>query len=463
MNAKQWSSTLFLALGLSACGTEKNLGHEVSLRTASMVKGALKSSRAAENHAGLQTFTGGLNALQQALRPGATGSPTNGSGYQAPPDSTDAQIDELARFLEERVFIEQNLESRYGGVLTYRIRGDVACAGMAASQRTTCILQMDVLQPRVRVSVLPSDQIALMFLLGPTQAQPLDLLVGHDSLTFTFNLDAITSLLGGGGIGGTPAFKANGKVRFALSRSGEDYAFAMGIPSEVRLEVADPQRGKFSFSTAAREFIASLRIEAATRTLSQEFDLGETHVSWPASAMGGTSYTGAMALDLPGFSYAWSAAPGVSEVQISNIGFGDAQARWTLDGATLVGVDLNPASGRRLDLTFAQGAANEHLVRLEPELDVVVRFALGLLPGQSSAAAFRDAEYRFRVADAKVPTLALLSDPSAIKVLAGRLTFESLRTPVSTVSVEAGSCLGTRESSDPSASLVSQVQSQACP
>src|SRR5690606_22315408 len=122
--------------------------------------------------------------------------------------------------------------------------------------------------------------------------------------------------------------------------------------SAVNVEV-DTVDGPVAVSSAAKDPLFELDVDAVARTLGVSLDVGATGLLAPWNLIDDASLaSGAFALALGGISGEISVSDGDQSITIETLGLGDSTTTVKLDDHTLIAADLNADDGRRFDLTI---------------------------------------------------------------------------------------------------------------
>jgi hypothetical protein len=152
------------------------------------------------------------------------------------------------------------------------------------------------------------------------------------------------------------------------------------------------------------------------------------------------AYTGVLDVFLAGLSGAVSYTADTDVLAIDDLGFGDATSTLKHDNNTLLSLDLNAASGRRVNLRLSPTDTGTE-ISITPSFDLRVTLAYHYIADQFEGLADYLLDDTLRVwFEGSAPALRL--DQEQLQVSAGSLHVESSATPSANVVVAAGMCLG---------------------
>lgn len=470
MKTKFWlTGTVMMALcgiGCSNPPEAKEVADTTASRTSDMVRVASTSARAMGDMSAFKSLGSALDILSGSFaKVPVTGSPatcTDPNGCSstsvpikvvAPDQATvDAETALMEKMLRERIFTEANVESTQGDSTIFRISGDDVCTTGDAAPNADCVKAVDQLELRIRATNTGKDGLDLGFQIGAKRDEPLVLSFGKDTMAVIVDLaetkDVVTAL--------APAAATElprvmvGKVELRLTKNGEqDLTFSTGILGDIQIDV-DSEGTTHSFSTAKTNPLSELRMDAASKRVSFDLNLGTTEYKGP---YGGTSSLSSQQVvySLSGLSFAFSAEEGQEDFVIAHMGLGEAQSYMSLNGTKVFTADLNALSGRHFDLNLSRGADGLPLVRVLPEFDLVAKFLMAPLKADPTAEVpsfYEDQTYRVRLSGSSAPSFRPVAAnsatgfPGGLQVVSGEL---SLNGKDAQVTVPAGKCLVSKD------------------
>ncbi|MBI3181780.1 MAG: hypothetical protein HYZ28_06520 [Myxococcales bacterium] len=489
----RWSAVVLLGVGAVAC-ERPPAPEEIAARTASkaseLIRGANEAAQSANGASSLSSVTAAVNAMRGSFDsvpvsgearcpPGATCATVEARPPTAPAQQeVESATEKMARFLGERVFTKENVESTEPGGAVFRLEGTDLCTNGEQVPTPECIEEVDRLEVRVRAVTGPGEAVDLYLWIGPDRRQPLVLKIREGSLSAAVDLAELKAVLELAQAGGSSAALPvmSGQLELLLERHGEgDYGLGLSVLKEISIVATDEVGATRSFITAAKTPVWAFRIEGPRRRITFDLDLGVTQYTFPyapdVSAFGRAGQQ--MTLHLSGLSFAFSAEEGQRDFVVAHLGLGEAQSYLTLDKHTLFTADLNRLSGRHFDVSMEAGADGLPAIRVLPELDLSAGFFLRPLmvdPDAYVPSFYEDERYRLRLSGGSAPAVKPLRPapekgfPGGLEVLSGELRLETDRAGVPPVVVKQGQCLLDRSSIDPSAHpLLGHFEVRACP
>ncbi|WP_224244954.1 hypothetical protein [Hyalangium gracile] len=470
MKTKFWlTGTMMMALcgvGCSDAPEAKEVSDTTATRTADMIRAASASARVMGEMSSFESLGSAASIFQDAFaKVPIMGSPAtceDPEGCDSPltpsnpiptdPAATEAQIALMEKLLRERIFTEANVEETDGDSTIFRISGDDVCSIDGAAPDADCVRAVDQLEVRIRATRTDKDGMDLGFQLGSKRDEPVVLSLGKDTSAVIVDLGEskdVVQLLAPEAAAELPRVMV-GKVELRLTKNGEqDITFSTGILNAIQIEL-DEDGATHSFSTAKATPLSELRMNAASKRVSFDLNLGTTEYKGP---YGGTSALSSQQVvySLSGLSFEFSAEEGQDDFVIAHVGLGQAQSYMSLNGKKVFTADLNAVSGRHFDLNLARGADGLPLVRVLPEFDLVAGAFMAPLKADPSAEVpsfYEDQTYRVRLSGSSAPSFRPVDAntatgfPGGLQVVSGELT---LNGKDATVTVPAGKCLVGRD------------------
>lgn len=406
-----------------------------------------------------------------------------------------AAVEDLGKWLEERVFADGNVESASGGEVVYRLRSNVTCE----SGDDDCRALLDAVAIRLRVTSPADGDLAIVVQIDAHRPAKIELF--RSRLAVEIDLAAVQASLEalaragehGGGSGRPFALEVDDEEdllemsgRFSLSISslpGDRFEARVDVLSPIRIVAFGADGISFAMAAASPALVAQL--DEAARTVSVTASIGAFDLSGDASAFwGGSSYVecwgsseddeecaeheepgleGRLAIHLGGFdgttTFHAGDEDGADVLQLLGFGLGNESSTVTLDGAPIFTLDLNPNAGRHVDLQLATTGDGAAELQVGPSLEVALGIQLANLQHQLEVPDWAlDERLVLRLDGAAAPKIRLLgweidSPPirdgreeeevvdaaGAIEVVAGTLTLESKAR--ASIVVTAGMCL----------------------
>jgi hypothetical protein len=363
----------------------------------------------------------------------------------ADPVEEEADLGAELQALAELIFTEENHE----GDGIYRIRGAAFCEidGVVDAE---CAASIDDMELRVRATAA-GDGMDIGFRFGPEQDEPFVLELRSDRLSAVVDLADLKD---------AAVFLGGGEAEAELPKVMEGVvAFSLLVPSETEVEVQVGVREAIRFETDSSGTGPAMKLETAASdpaysvrmredSLTMAVNVGRTRVTGPwAEIQGDGLELGDLDIDWQGLTYEVNLAAGSDSLSVHNIGLGDGTSTVTLDGATLLSVDLNKDSGRRFDVELTLDAAGLPVLTMDPGIDLQVSY--DLQPLQSGGvlidAPLLSSSYSFAVRG-ETPALQpveadfLTGFPGGVRVVSGEIAI-SADGAADVLVVPAGKCL----------------------
>lgn len=388
------------------------------------------------------------------------------------------EVAELVRTLRERIFIEENLESETETTVTYLLGPDVLCdeedapGFTAGGLDSACADRAARLQPRLQLTSPRAGDIDVTLLLGEERNAPLTLHLYSRSLGVQVDLGEALGVARELGEDLGNLRELDGVIELALvENAARDYSIELRVLEALHVLVADGDE-QVSASLARSVPALSLRADGNEQRLTASVDLGTFQMQGPfalfAEMFGGEpesgdfvglpapdgsgqlpeptpaperEYHGTLDIFLAGLSGTMSYVAGQDVLDITNLGLGDATSRIALDGNTLLGIDMNAAHGRRVNVVVEPRAEGEGAtVKVEPSFELAVELAFHNIADQIDDIAEYLLDNTIRVAfEGDAPTLEMSDE--AVRVASGTLALETTNAPADDVMVVAGQCL----------------------
>lgn len=487
MKRKFWlTGTMMIALGAVGCSDApeaKEVSETTASRSAEMIRAASASARVMSEMSSLESMGSTATILQQTFGavpvmgppsgctdPQGCPSPMPSNPVPTDPKLADERAAQLEKYLKERIFTEENVESTEGDSTIFRIQGDDACTTGETAPRAECVKTVDQMELRIRATRTDKDGMDLGFQFGPQRDEPVVLSFAEKTVAVAVDLGETkeaVKFLYPAAAGQLPRVMV-GKVELRLTENGEqDITFSTGILDAIRIEV-DGDEGTHTFTTAKATPLSQLRMDARARRLGFELNLGTSEYRGP---YGGSSSLASQqwVVSLSGASFAFNAEEGQNDFIIAHVGLGEAQSYIELNGTKLFTADLNAASGRHFDLNLSRGADGLPLVRVLPEFDLVTKFFMAPLKADPQAdvpSYYEDETYQVRLSGGGSPSLrpvganSATGFPGGLQVVSGEL---SLSGRDASVTVPAGKCLvGTEAAPEGSHPLLGHFEARDC-
>jgi hypothetical protein len=323
--------TLFLLVGLAACGSDAPSPDEVRTRIATDLVAVANAADASRAEGASLPDTTQFAVFQSAFSQLTSSIPTPISEELPEMEMTDLfDGAAAAKWLNENLFTNAN----HAGDGVYNVPASLACdsdEGIDAE----CAQAFSKIQLRIRVSE-SDDVLRLALQIGPNHDEPLQVGLSATLISLTIDLDetedAIKSLAGKLG-GELPPISLSGEATAKLEVIGAAAVkVSLDIDRDIAIAVEDT-----TFSSK-KAHVASFALDGVAKSMDLAIGLGETRAHVPDD----------FDLDLPGLSAAAHFAEG-QPLAITNISLGARTTTLAIDGQTALTLDLNPNDGRKLD------------------------------------------------------------------------------------------------------------------
>ena len=469
------SSVLALLVAAGCGGGEEADPDAVNGRLREMLPGLVDPTSQSLEFAGESTALAGLGdsmaAIDESLNLPFSIAPIDLSSSDdealavALPDGEESGED-VAESLAQRLFTAEN----YEGDGVYRIPVDMVCPADEETGETdpACVEEWERAELRIRAE-FTGDGVDFTLLVGPDRSAPLTLELRPARITVVVDLGEAAEAIRFLAPDAELPDVLEGVVAFSLVVNGPaDVSLEIAVREAARVE-ASTADGRISFSTDAKDPLASLRIEVAARRLTALFDLGRTQLSMPNRMNDeGSLAPGIWSIDWRGLSFTATAQDGDDEIVIDNIGLGDDTSTIKLDDTQLVGIDLNPADGRRYKMTVRPDPAGGlPIVTFEPGFELLVDVFLQPLAdaGDLIDPWLLDDSYRIALSGSSPATQSIAPDETAgtagaLRIARGQLAIES---DTASITVATGQCLIADEISEGEHPLLGGLAAGTCP
>jgi len=464
------------ALALFACG--ETTPEEVQQRTAPIVSRVIAEVQSS------WTAARQMGEVKQLLEGVGVMVPGLSSDDVANADLGDEQVAaEINEALAKYVFTEKNVESTSSDSVLFLVRGSVICAGLTEEQCVApeggepscstshevspeCVDAVDRARVRIMARLVGSDGVDLELSIGGS-ATVITLRLRHDRVSVELSLagaaEAARSIaeLVGESIELPTTFEGALSATLILGGSG-DLTLQSAVTKAVKVEW---NKGSYRVAVEARDPVTQLRFRKAVPSIELDVDWGALQVLLPAEELWSQA-SGALELAVKGLT-AHLASNGKGGLSVKDLSLGQGPARLTLGNKTLVQVDLNPATGRQVDLVLTPWQNDLPQCSVSPELNLHLRLALAPLASLMDEAPepwALDESYQLKLTSGALvgPVRESGGFTGGLKLLAGQLTLQSLVQPAS-LTVPAGSCLFWSDAQpDGSHPLFGHLVVQAC-
>ncbi len=373
---------------------------------------------------------------------------------------------ELADFLEQRLFSDEQLEASDRSSATFLLRGTSLCdamqpctadaGGTCPEPNASCIQSADAAQIRVRATLVGAHGLDVALLVGPHRYQPVVLELRRTSVAVELDMEnaklALDHLQAAAGGADAQIGLARGKLRFDFTSAGpDDIGFVGSIPEAIQFQMQVPQ-GPIALSIDARAPAVTLRAHGVRKTLSIAVDNGPIDLSVPYGFLTDGKGNGTLALHLSGQTWRTEAVENQKTLTLADVSWQDASTL-EKDGVPIFSLDVNPNSGRKFDLSLTPAQApGGILFRVQPELHVSAECNLQVIAPEfpDIPAAFRGTKYEIALRGPGEASVLPITDSASasqgsLKVVTGELSLHA--TGGNALVTRAGQCLKVVETS----------------
>lgn len=371
-------------------------------------------------------------------------------------EQLDDSANDLAVFIQDRLLVESNIETKTDIEVTYLLKPAPTCNGLPSSGSTApnpdCVRDLPKLQVRV-VARADGDGARFQILLGPDKLELSVLIIHSDLLGWEADLakakkavDFANATLGKSGSDPFPFSKLQGRIKVALQKTGDKKVTAsFGVLEPLDLEATNPA---LAFKTAKSDPLISLTADGAGQQATIKLNIAQTDVRAPWDPKG----TGARNLDLLISSGGLYGETTLSESskELSLKGLGIGQTFVAVRGTHIFDLDFNPANGRKFDLVAKVVGNDVPHIEVTPKFDLSLAFKLKAVAAEFDSAPPKellDETYTVTFVPGGSPPAILEAVKSTatfgggMKVVAGTLTLATSSSAAATVTVPTGKCL----------------------
>lgn len=360
-----------------------------------------------------------------------------------PRSSSQASFDQVQRYLKERIFVRDNLESTGLGSVTFLVDGHRLCTDPATgSSSSQCERTVNDLQLRIVVSGSPSTRLNFDLAFGAQRISPITLAMEKDkALEATLRLGEYKRMLDTMAKSTSASLPLSqqlealdGEYRVRLEKLGPlDFALSYDVTRDVLVRYRGTDGLLRSSTLGARVPMCRVRFNGGNGTHELTMNLGPTSWTMPAGDLGGQTDPTPLSGDFAGAALELStaASPALAKGQVTVF-----PAHVTYGATEVLG--LNVAA----PLTLSLGTASDGRLQLNTtELDATARLHFDVLPRFSGDAALGDETWRVLLTGARPAIkLAVVNQALAFKFLDSRFSLEA-RSAHQSLSVSAGQCL----------------------
>ncbi len=384
---------LSLLTALAACSDDPPAPTDVRSAVHDDLGHILREAKAASDASTVNLPTGGAFGFATSLL--GTGGSSISQRVLARTAADDEEggfdPDAIVQKLETELFTDAN----YLGNGIYRVPASLAClvetydegTGMTTeSVDPECASQLEQVQLRIRVAD-DDDGLRFFVQVDANHDEPLSVLLAHDQLSLTVNLDdataalaAIAPLVGES----APNAALSGSITGTLQILGTAHAKAsIDFDRAISIKLADEGISldgpdAFRFTSAAARVI-SVDLDGNTPKAALDLGLGATTAHLP-----GDDASAATDLALGGATL--DAVFEGGALTLTNVSLGETTTTLKVGGQTAMSIDLNPDAGRAFAATItADETAGTETVVVSPRFDLRTTVDHALLGDEAPA------------------------------------------------------------------------------
>lgn len=360
----------------------------VTQRVDSMLTGLSEASAELDTTDSTTVATDGLSTAMGNSR--CSDSDSNNVATQStnavdavPESTTRALSDALIEIRDEakaHVFRQDLVESEDGNRVVYKVVPAEICDG-----DSECVQRLTQNPLRFAVTANQDDSLNVALLVGEERHAPATAVLSENKLAAKGNLAEVMDSL--------RLFMSveeqkelpdtlQGVVEWSIEKRGEgDFVFSASVLERVDLKMGQAEGKPVSISVQPSSPTTQIGINSFTNTIAFRQNVGAMDVSAAGAAVcddldcGDKERAGTFGLHLGGFTGEFEITGGATELTFSGLGLGSTTSSLSIDGQTLVGLDLNPDQGRKFSMNFKKTDGGT-LVSFEPALDLSLALTL---------------------------------------------------------------------------------------
>jgi hypothetical protein len=379
-----------------------------------------------------------------------------------PEEQFDEAGHELRRLMEERLFVDSNLESTNGDTATYLLHADPTCRplpqdsdppGTVPPIAADCAMDFEKVAVRITVTS-DGDGVRFTVLVGPDRLELVTVFVHSDELAAQVNLprakaaaEYMQAQLGEAAPVQTFE-RLKGTLRASIKKTGAGTVKAAFSIVEA-LDIATMNGA--AFTTAATDPLIAITGDGNRKVARLDYGLGATKVesTWDPNGSGVANRD--FQLTIGGLYGHLSLDEAAKEVTMNDIGIG--QTKVTVRGNTILDLNLNADTMRRYSGKLSANTDGTTRVEITPKIDVSLAFDYNAIAADFTTPpdpAIAHETYAINFANGGAPAVLQNAPRTAtfaggLKVVAGTLTLGVASAPAQTITVTAGRCLTSRD------------------
>lgn len=376
--------------------------------------------------------------------------------------TTDEKFDqaasELRKLMEQRLFVDSNLEGNDGTTATYLLHPDPTCRPLPADDAPAGTVpdidahcQDELTKVAVRIAVTnDGDGSKLAVEIGPSRLQLVSFIVHSDLLAADVDLamakaatDYIDAQLGTDAPSSSYD-RLTGTLRFSLKRLGDQKVMvAFSILQAV--DVAETKGPEII--TAVADPAYALTGDGASKTATLQVGMGATEIDGPWDPQATGAVNRDEKITVGGAYGSYTLDENAKKITLTDVGMGEEKL--AVRGMTVLDLNLNADAMRRFSGVVTVNADDTVHVELTPDFNLNLAYDY-----QSIASDFSSPPSTATLHDTYGVVLANGGSSAAfdtvkasgtftggVKVVAGTLTLTAASAPDATVTVPAGKCL----------------------
>jgi len=370
----------------------------------------------------------------------------------------DQAASELRKLMEQRLFVDSNLEANDGTTATYLLKPDPTCRPLPADDAPAGTVpdidahcQDELTKVAVRIAVThDGDGSKLTVQIGPSRLQLVAFIVHSDFLAADFDLamakssvDYIDAQLGNDAPS-TSYDRLTGTLRFSLRRLA-DQKVTVAVSVLQATDVAETN-GTEVISSAADPAYA-LTGDGASKTATLQVALGPSEVDSPWDPQGIGAVNRDQRATLGGMYGVYTLDENAKKITLTDVGIGEET--FTVRGMPIMDINLNADAMRRFSGVVTANADDTVHVEITPQFNLSVTYDYQAVAGElrsPPSATVQHDTYGIVLANgansSSFDTVkATGTFTGGVKVVAGTLTITAASAPDAAVTVQPGKCL----------------------
>lgn len=373
-----------------------------------------------------------------------------------PEEQFDQRGKEVRRLMQERLFVDSNLESKTNDAATYLLHPDPTCRPLTADTDPPGTVppigakcQDDLMKVEVRIEVkADGDGARFTLLIGPQRFELAAFIIHSDEVALEEDLpgakaaaDYMQQQLGNGSPTGSYDRLA-GRMRVSL-RKVSDGKVTVALAIIEGLDVAPT--GGSAITSAATDPLVAVTGDGNSKTALLQWGLGQTEISgtWDPKKTGASNRD--QHLSIGGVYGKATLDDTAKQITMTDVGIGETKL--TVRGAIIFDVNLNADTMRRYSGTATVTADDNLHVDLTPKFDLTIGYDYSSVAVDyvTPPDPLRETYGVALLGSGSAATIETVKSTTTfgggIKVIAGTLTLSAQSVPAQSVSVPAGKCL----------------------